>query len=47
MRHLDIDLMKMLESTVPPCDLGSVSAFRAAMMKYQKQAPSDVTCFQE
>lgn len=38
LRHMDLELHKALETTVPPMDLGAVSAFRTALQKHQKQA---------
>lgn len=39
-RHLDGELITLIETTVPPVDLGAISAFRASMGNYQKQAGS-------
>lgn len=38
LKHLDGELGKLLEATVPPVDLTAVSAFRAVMMKHAKKA---------
>ena len=38
LKHLDTELVKMLETTVPPCDLSSISSFRTAMQKHAKKA---------
>ena len=38
MRHLDTELINVLENSVPPVDLALVSSFRMALLKHQKQA---------
>lgn len=35
---MDVELLKLLESSVPPIDLTSVSAYRMALAKFSKQA---------
>lgn len=40
LKHLDCELIKMLESSAPPCDLSLVSSFRAALQKHTKKAGS-------
>lgn len=37
-RHLDADLTTMLEMKVPPAPLECVTAFAAAVVKFEKQA---------
>lgn len=38
LKHLDAELLGMLESTVPPVELAAVSSFRSAIQKFGKQA---------
>ena len=40
LKHLDCELIKLLETSVPPCDLMLVSGFRTALQKHAKQAAS-------
>lgn len=38
LKHLDRELNNLLEATVPPVDITSISAFRTALQKLAKQA---------
>lgn len=44
LKHLDCELTAMMESSVPPADITSISAFRGSMQKHAKQA-SNAYCF--
>lgn len=35
-KHLDQDLLKLLEVTVPPCQIESITLFRSVMFKYRR-----------
>ena len=43
-KHVDTELINMLESTVPPVNLETIAIFRAAVMKFQSKAlmPSEL-----
>ena len=36
-KHMDLELVSLVETTVPPADLGKISVFRAAANKYHKR----------
>lgn len=38
LRHLDAELLLLIQNTVPPCDLNSVSAFRQSLQLHTKKA---------
>lgn len=38
LKHSDVDLTSLLDSTVPPIQLGHVAVFRAALQRYEKKA---------
>ena len=38
LKHSDIDLLSLLDDSVPPLDLMRVSSFRVAVLKFNKKA---------
>lgn len=37
-KHLDNDILRVLESTVPPLKLDELGAFRSCLFKYKRKA---------
>lgn len=38
LKHADVDLVQLLESSVPPVDLDRVAIFRQAVLRFNKEA---------
>ena len=37
-RHVDMDLLQVASTSVPPADVSQVAVFRTTLIKYEKQA---------